>query len=789
MKTVLITAYAVNPYKGSEDGVGWNISNEISKKYKVILITRKNNIPHIARYMKENPDACVNMEFHGFDLPAWAMWFKKRIGERGYVLYFYFWQMFVALFAKQKGFQFDLAHSLNFHSDSQPNFLWMLGKPTFWGPVGHHPKVPKAYVLSQYGLFTFLKDRLYFSVKWMMRNLDPFFHLAVSKSVRIFAINSTVGNVMGAPNSKVTILPAVASESVDDFNTSQATFKVLSVGRFHYMKGFDLTIRAFAQFLKFNENHKQPIRLVLVGKGEEDKKLQTLASDLDVDSFIDWVPWVDKKKMDEIYRDASVFLFPSHEGAGMVIPEAMSYGLPVVCFDNEGPGELAKEGALKVVYSTYQKSVNAFAQRLGQLYRSPKDCYDLGSAGRTRFQQEFTWEHKGNVIASAYDELLNQDEKPKTIAVFHPSSELYGADRILVNALNALPGDVNKRVYLKFNGPLVQFIRENVNNVEVEIVAFMPIIYREIFTPIGIFKFVFEWVKFVGFVKREHKSHSFISAYINTLSTAFILPIAKWHNIRNYIHVHEIIDSPRVIGWATAMLCQKFANRVVCVSQAVLDGVKRYVPELDEKTLVLHNGIEPINAKNANENGKLNFYLFGRIMPKKGQWYLMEALSFIPKEALKNCRFILMGGVLRGNSHLMDELEEYITSLGIKSCVEIRDFAPNIVDAMSDAHVCLVPSMMKDPFPTTVLEAMSANRPVIATNHGGAKEAIVDGESGLLVAPDEPEKLANFILSLIRDSSLRKKLGNNASLRFRKNFTLQHFNSNWKNFNRRHSFV
>jgi hypothetical protein len=49
MKTVLITAYAVNPYKGSEDGVGWNISNEISKKYKVILITRKNNIPHIAR--------------------------------------------------------------------------------------------------------------------------------------------------------------------------------------------------------------------------------------------------------------------------------------------------------------------------------------------------------------------------------------------------------------------------------------------------------------------------------------------------------------------------------------------------------------------------------------------------------------------------------------------------------------------------------------------------------------------------------------------------------------------
>ena len=45
-----------------------------------------------------------------------------------------------------------------------------------------------------------------------------------------------------------------------------------------------------------------------------------------------------------------------------------------------------------------------------------------------------------------------------TIAVFHPSAELYGADRILVNALKALPADVNKRIYLLRGGPLVEFL-------------------------------------------------------------------------------------------------------------------------------------------------------------------------------------------------------------------------------------------------------------------------------------------------------------------------------------------
>ena len=57
MKTVLMTAYAVNPYKGSEDGMGWNFILQAARFQRVIAVTRRNNGPHIERYLAENPAA------------------------------------------------------------------------------------------------------------------------------------------------------------------------------------------------------------------------------------------------------------------------------------------------------------------------------------------------------------------------------------------------------------------------------------------------------------------------------------------------------------------------------------------------------------------------------------------------------------------------------------------------------------------------------------------------------------------------------------------------------------
>lgn len=377
-----------------------------------------------------------------------------------------------------------------------------------------------------------------------------------------------------------------------------------------------------------------------------------------------------------------------------------------------------------------------------------------------------------------------------TIAVFHPSAELYGADRILVNALKALPSDMNKRVYLLRTGPLVNFLKENVTNVEVIIKVDMPVIYRAIFNPKGIVKTLLNLISFLIFIVRENREHGFASAYVNTSSNVLLLPLLKLAGIRRYIHIHEIIDSPKLIGWLTAFLSRWFADKVVCVSKAVLDGMQRYTPTIRKVGLVLHNGITAIEVNDAERtvdsewtvNRKLTFYLFGRIQPRKGHWFLVKALAELPRHLLEKTEFVLMGGIVPGQEEQLKSLQLSIIEHELVPFIKIKDFASNISEPMSNADVCLVPSLVKDSFPTTVIEAMSAGRPVITTNNGGAKEAVVDGETGYLIAPNNTDQLADRIIRLIVNQVKLKDMGEAGSARFKELFTAQTFSKNWMNF-------
>ncbi|MFT7155413.1 MAG: glycosyltransferase involved in cell wall biosynthesis [Parvicella sp.] len=377
----------------------------------------------------------------------------------------------------------------------------------------------------------------------------------------------------------------------------------------------------------------------------------------------------------------------------------------------------------------------------------------------------------------------------KTIAIFHPSSELYGADRILVNALNAMPKDIKKIVYLKFEGALINYIQKNIENVEVKKVDILPIIYRKIFSPTGIFKFANERKKFKRFFQLEHQKHQFYSAYVNTLSCSFILPLLKKLDIKNLIHVHEIIDSPKLIGKITAKMAVKYSDKIICVSSAVEKGLIKYSRRIQEKSMILHNGIEPIKTIQKPRSETLHFYLFGRIMHKKGQWLLIEALAKLDKEIIASHQFVLMGGVIKGNEHVRKSLEEQIVQLGLENNVQIKSFASNISEAMSNADICLVPSVMKDPFPTTVLEAMSAGKPVITSDHGGAKEAIESKESGILFNHKKPQELTDAIAFLIQNRNKVEEIGTKAKTRFNTLFTIQHFNQNWNEMLIQNSFI
>ena len=401
MKIILATAYDIDPYKGSESATGWNFVYQIARFNKVIAITRKNNQQNIEKFIEEHNIDTSNMEFYYYDLPYWIRFWKK--GARGSSLYFYLWQMFMPIFIKVKKIDFDVAHNVNFHADAFPTFLWMLGKPTIWGPINHNEKIPSQYLLSK-------KDRIKENMKWIAKNLlwniDIFMFLAKTKSKYILGGNSSVQLRLNAKPERFIVFTQVGSDKNKYKRIEKNEFNILVVGRFLTIKSFDIAIKSFTSFLN-QINYKENISLTIVGKGPQEKELKRLVKELKIEKYVIFIDWIEKKDLDVIYQNANLFLFPSHEGAGMVVVEALSFGLPVICFDNYGPGEIVdNDCAIKIPYSTYEQSVVDFSEAIRTLYMDKNIFTEKSGNALKLFQKKYTWDAKGDFLQQLYENII-----------------------------------------------------------------------------------------------------------------------------------------------------------------------------------------------------------------------------------------------------------------------------------------------------------------------------------------------------------------------------------------------
>lgn len=410
MKTILISAYAVNPYKGSEDGTGWNILRQIAMRNRIVLITRENNRPHLEKYMAEKPEEWHSRaEFQYFDLPKWSRFWKR--GGRGAMLYFMLWQLAMPSFIRKRKLKFDIAHQLNFHNDWLPTLLWRLKKPVVWGPIGHHLPIPAQYLKPIYGWRAWGADRKRGWIKVAARKLNPLYHLSLRKVSRILAISNAGQERANLPSAKTIKIPAVGAVPQTNKRIASDQFTILSVGRFVPLKGFDVTIRSFAAFLSRIEPGSQSnVRLCLVGKGPEKERLMAMAAESGCRENIEFVEWMPQESLMDLYRQSDLFLFPSHEGAGMVVAEALSFGLPLICFDNAGPGELiTDECGVKIPHKSYGDSVNSFANVIEALYSNASLRQKMSRAALAHIKNNLSWDAKGEAIQNVYQSILENE--------------------------------------------------------------------------------------------------------------------------------------------------------------------------------------------------------------------------------------------------------------------------------------------------------------------------------------------------------------------------------------------
>ena len=156
----------------------------------------------------------------------------------------------------------------------------------------------------------------------------------------------------------------------------------------------------------------------------------------------------------------------------------------------------------------------------------------------------------------------------------------------------------------------------------------------------------------------------------------------------------------------------------------------------------------------------------GTLRPMKGHPFFFEALAELVKHDA-SVTAIVSGG---GTEHYTAHLNELVHTLGISNNVRFMGYIKDMPGFYRACDIACIPSVA-EPFGRTVIEAFATGIPVIASSVGGIRETVDDGRTGILIPYGDVEELSSGLANLLKDSHLRKTLGNNAKKDAKKRFT------------------
>lgn len=403
---VLLSAYACEPGRGTEPGVGWNNAWEIAKSHQVWVLTRPDDGREaIEATLARTPNP--NLHFVYFTLPILGgMW---RRGSIAFLIHYYLWQVqayFVARRLHQE-IGFDVAHHVTFVRHSTPSFLVFLPIPFVWGPVGGGESAPDRFWRD----FSF-KNKVYEVLRSLARwfgERDPFARLTAQRSsvVRVTTEDTAVRvRAMGA--TKVEIFPEASLTQEEILRliqcgtTNVGATRFISMGRLLHWKGFHLGLRAFAQA-------KLPdAEYWVLGDGPARQHLERLAQELGIEQQVKFWNRLPRDEALQKLGTSTALVHPSlHDSGGWVCLEAMAARRPVICLDLGGPSlQVTSDTGLKVAAHNPEQAVQGLAEAMICLANDPDLQVRMGLAGQQRVKEFYNWETRGVLIGHLYKDLV-----------------------------------------------------------------------------------------------------------------------------------------------------------------------------------------------------------------------------------------------------------------------------------------------------------------------------------------------------------------------------------------------
>ncbi|MFA6132866.1 MAG: glycosyltransferase family 4 protein [Phycisphaerae bacterium] len=225
-------------------------------------------------------------------------------------------------------------------------------------------------------------------------------------------------------------------------------------------------------------------------------------------------------------------------------------------------------------------------------------------------------------------------------------------------------------------------------------------------------------------------------------------------------------------------LCGWLSDKVIAVSQSVAQWLRERGVD-DSKIEVIYNGLDPagdpLRAGGGVQGIRLEgqgfaFANIGQFVPWKNQLLFLRAAERV-QAAAPQAKFLLVGDDLFGrDSKYRRRLEGYVQTHGLSEVVTFAGWREDM-STVWPLIDCLVHTAQREPFGRVIIEAMDAGVPVISADAGGPGEIIDNERTGLLVSPDDVEKLAGAMLRMVWEAGLAARLAAAAIVAVRAEFT------------------
>ncbi|HEY81485.1 MAG TPA: glycosyltransferase family 4 protein [Caldilineae bacterium] len=360
---------------------------------------------------------------------------------------------------------------------------------------------------------------------------------------------------------------------------------------------------------------------------------------------------------------------------------------------------------------------------------------------------------------------------PVTILYPHSSDELYGSDLVLLNLVRRLDrGRFRPYVLLPtdipYEGKLSRALGEA--GVAHEALA-MPVLRRRYFTPRGLPRFLGHLWRGTRGVESIARREGGALIHSNTSAVWGGALAASRLHLPHLWHVHEVVTHPTFVRKLIAWMVARHSVHVVAISRAVADHLLADAPELEGRLSVIYDAVDTDQFSPMVDGSSLRrawgvaeedvlVGVVGRISAWKGQDFFLRAFARAAREHPR-VKAVIAGDVVPGEDWRREALQRLSRDLGVANRVLWPGYHENAAELMAALDILALPSTRPEPFGMVVIEAMAAGKPVIATAHGGPLESVVDGETGLLVPPDDPAGMAMALVTLAGNSALCREMG------------------------------